>query len=445
MRALTSGDALPSATPIAADEFAGLVKSFAPFSTRCAIAVSGGPDSMALAFCVKRWGGDILALIVDHALRPESAKETEETQKKLIKLGIQSEILRWDHEPVVSKLHATARKARYSLLVEACRRHGIHDLLLAHQREDQAETILMRLAKGSGVDGLAGIPARSFLSDVRLVRPFLNIAKERLIATCAAAGISFIADPSNDSEKFARGRLRRVLPLLADEGLTVKRLLDLGARAGEVRDALDHYTKSLLRVATKRDDAGVLRFNLEQLRSAPRAVGLRALGFCLQHVHEEEYGPERASLASLYDALCAGGDMETRTLHGCLIAKNENHATFMREYAAVTDAPTIRTGETVVWDNRWAVTLAKRLEINDQRFSNLSSSSVFSIRPLGNPPHEFVDKLMPSLRHQFSQGRIRACLPSLWQGEKLVLIPSFMDLSPIAEARLFKPWPPCGF
>ncbi len=296
-----------SAAPLTADEFAQRIQAVIPFplSQRLAVGVSGGPDSMALAYSLKRWAGvqHMLALIVDHRLRPESASEAENTSKHLEKLGIASEILRWDHAPVLSKLHATARKARYRLLIEACRRHDIGDLLLAHQREDQAETILMRFAKGSGIDGLCGMEAQSTIDGVRILRPLLDIPKERLIATCEAAQIPFITDPSNKSELFARSRLRRVLPLLAEEGLTTERLIDLGVRATETRDALDHYAQALLRDAAVMSEAGAISISLDRLRAAPRATALRVLNLCLNHIHAGDYPPERASLLPLFDAL----------------------------------------------------------------------------------------------------------------------------------------------
>jgi len=147
--------------PLGAREFAALMETFVPFASplHVAVAVSGGPDSMALVFCVKRWldekteVGSITAFIVDHDLRDASAAEAEQVRKTLMKIGIPAEILRWQHAPVTARLHETARTARRRLLTEACRRRAIPDLLLAHHSDDQAETILMRLAKGSGVDG----------------------------------------------------------------------------------------------------------------------------------------------------------------------------------------------------------------------------------------------------------------------------------------------------
>lgn len=406
--------------PVTDEEFAALMKPFDVNAQPLALAVSGGPDSMALAWCVARWNGStalrggapVKAFIVNHALRPESAEEAEQTKKRLEEIGLETEILRWDHPPVTTRIHVQARKARYDLLIEACKRHGIRHLLLAHQREDQAETILMRFAKGSGIDGLAGMAPTSTIKGITLVRPFLNVSKERLIATCQAAILHYATDPSNEKEKYARARLRRLQQTLSTEGFTTERLLDLGDRAREAKDALDHYTKALLRVAAQQDEAGSIRLNLEQLRSAPQAVALRALTACLRAIHEADYPPERASLLPVYKALCADEPMETRTLHGCVLGKTDKHVTFCREFSTITDEQPIEPGQTVLWDQRWHVTL----EANQQ--------TGLVVRALGFQTKETLDRLAPYILKRIPQGRVRAALPALWKDKTLAIIPS---------------------
>lgn len=416
---------------ISAGEFHSLIHSLAPRPGRMAVAVSGGPDSMALALLVKDWCASQnfpppLGLIVDHALRNESADEAAEVQKRLASLGIKAEILHWDHAPVTTRIHAEARAARYDLLIRACRRHGIQTLLFAHQREDQAETILMRLAKGSGIDGLAGIPAVNEIDGVQILRPLLPVAKERLIATCELAGASFVTDPSNNADKFARGRLRRVMPLLADEGLTIERLLDCGARAAEAKAALDHYTRKFLLAHSRLDEYGVITIHRAQFLTLPQAIAMRSLGAALQAVHREDYDPTHAALSLLLDAL-QDAAMPARTLNGCLITCRADEIVVLREMDAITDIIPIRAGETVLWDGRWRLTLAAGAVPAD-----------YEIRALGNPPHEVLDRLAPNLRHQVPQGRVRATLPALWCGDELTMIPFCNN----TQAKLNMAWPP---
>ena len=414
-RALNTDAHIP---PLAAAEFAALIDRLASVSPpRLALAVSGGPDSMAMAFCAKRWAEEtstnIIGFIVDHDLRAESPVEAEATQATLATLGIPAEILRWQHGPIAARLHVEARKARYQLLIDACHRHGIHHLLLAHQREDQAETILMRFAKGSGIDGLAGIATTSLMEDVHIWRPLLPVAKERLIATCKAANIPFVTDASNESDRFARGRLRRVMPLLATEGLTIDRLVDLGNRAAAAKEALDHVTALFLRASTAMDEAGTIRINLAEFNPLPRAIAERVLEACLQTIHREDYAPEHASVVTLREALQSDAIMPTRTLHGCLIAKSATTITLTREYVGV-GATIIHPGETIIWDQRWRVTWTT---------STAPLAGVGYIKPLGLPPHDTLDRLAPGLRQRLPQGRVRATLPSLWIGGVLTAVP----------------------
>jgi tRNA(Ile)-lysidine synthase len=422
---------------LTAAEFAALMRPFAPFGARLAVAVSGGPDSMALAWCARQWaqdqGVDLVALIVDHALRPESSAEVALVRDRLQALGLKSEILRWDHAPVTAKLHAAARAARYDLLLDACRRHGIHDLVLAHHRDDQAETVLMRLAKGSGIDGLAGMAAVTVKDGMRLLRPFLALPKSRLIATCQTKEIPFVTDPSNESERFARGRLRRVLPLLEAEGLSAERLCDLAARAADAKEALDHVTRQFLNAHTTRDDAGVIGIDKPALMAQPREIVLRALTTSLRHIHRGEHSPERAALLSLWHDIQTTEPLPARTLHGCLIAGTERHVMVMREIGAITVAPAIRPGETLRWDGRWTVMLDQTLSATD-----------LTVRPLGHPPHETLDRLAPDLRHKIPQGRARAALPALWRNETLIAAPTFNAAGQVAgqlKIALARGWP----
>jgi tRNA(Ile)-lysidine synthase len=404
--------------PISESEFASLMEGFPPLASKIAIAVSGGPDSMALVLCVKRWAQrPFTALIVEHGLRPESAAEAETVKDNLQKMDIRSDILPWKHEPVLTRVHEKAREARYALLLEACRRVGAGDLLLAHHADDQAETILMRLAKGSGIDGLAGIPSQNTREGIRLLRPFLSLPKERLLATCDAAHVAYVADSSNASEKYARGRLRKILPLLEEEGLTVDSLLKLGARATSAKDALDSAAKEFMVLAAKTEDGGSLRLDRAALRTVPREIALRALSAGLRYVHPTSYPPEHAALSSLLDVILGAEGESTRTLYGCLASVAEKGITLLREPADIHDVLPLPSGATVLWDGRWLVTSKNQVP-------------AATVRALGIQPHEDLDNLAPELRHKIPQGRIRAGLPAIWKEDRLLAIPSFEDESP---------------
>lgn len=210
----------PNAAPIDSGAFARLMTPFEPFETApvVAVAVSGGRDSLALALLARDWaetrGGRIVALIVDHALRPESEQEAAGTRDLLQRLGIEVEILRWSGPKPRNGLQSAARTERYRLLSGECRRRGILHLLLGHHADDQAETVTMRAARGSGLDGLAGMAALTERPDVRLLRPLLPVPRASLTATLLALGVPWIDDPSNMDVRFERARLRAGAPLV---------------------------------------------------------------------------------------------------------------------------------------------------------------------------------------------------------------------------------------
>ncbi len=395
--------------PLTIEEFAALLAPLLPAGEEAALAVSGGPDSLALAWCAKRAGIPCRAFIVDHKLRPESSDEAQEVRKRLAAMGIEAEILVWDHGALESRIHVEARRGRYALLIEACKRRGCKNLLLAHHRDDQAETILMRLSKGSGIEGLGGMTAVKEMNGVRLLRPFLSVPKARLVATCEAAGLSFVRDPSNEKEKYARGRLRRVMGSLAEEGLTVERLLDLGERAAEAAAAIDHYAKKFLQTAAV-DLSGAVSFEAGAFEKLPQAVALKVLSLCFLTIRPAPFAPERKKLLALYRHLL-NDRQTTQTLGGILARRKKDILLFRREPASVIDSQSIAPGQTILWDGRWGVAF--------------SGGQGGEIRPLGFQPHTVLDALAPGLRKKLPQGRARAVLPALWREGKLTAIPSF--------------------
>jgi len=204
-----------AATPLAAESFSPLMVAFGPYEDNpvLGVAVSGGRDSLALAFLAHDWartlGGRVIGLIVDHGLRTEAAQEAASTLRLLRDHCVDAEILRWAGPKPGRGIQEAARSARYRLLFEACRRHRILHLLVAHHADDQAETIAMRAEHGSGPDGLAGMAAMVEHAQARLLRPLLGVPRARLAATLQARGVPWIDDPSNLDLRFERVRLRR--------------------------------------------------------------------------------------------------------------------------------------------------------------------------------------------------------------------------------------------
>ncbi|MCA3418199.1 MAG: tRNA lysidine(34) synthetase TilS [Roseomonas sp.] len=186
-----------------------------------AVAVSGGPHSLAAALLARDWiaarGGRVLALVADHGLRPESGAEADHVMALLAKAGIAAECLRLGL-PTGARLQERARAARLAALTEAAARHGCPWLLLGHHRGDQAETLAFRALRGSGTAGLAAMAALRVAPDCLILRPLLGFVPARLEAVVAAAGLAPVRDPSNDNPRFARIRLRQALGDPGGEG-----------------------------------------------------------------------------------------------------------------------------------------------------------------------------------------------------------------------------------
>ncbi|MBV8776584.1 MAG: tRNA lysidine(34) synthetase TilS, partial [Alphaproteobacteria bacterium] len=202
------------AAPLSLAEFDAALAALGGFEPEplLAVGVSGGPDSVALAILADRWararGGVAWGLVVDHGLRPDSTAEAEIAAGWLAARGIPPAVLCWTGAKPLSGIQEAARAARYRLLAGWCAARGCLHLLLAHHRDDQTETYLIRRRAGSGVDGLAAMPAIRELPQLRIVRPLLGVPKARLIAFLKAENQPYVEDPSNRNPVFERARLR---------------------------------------------------------------------------------------------------------------------------------------------------------------------------------------------------------------------------------------------
>ena len=220
---------------------------FAPLETAKSllIAVSGGPDSTALLAMAAEWARRarrVAAATVDHGLRPESAAEAQAVAAMSAKLGVAHATLVWAAAKPSARLQERAREARYRLLIDHARAIGADAIATAHHADDQAETVLFRLMRGSGVAGLAGMEALSAREGITIARPLLGVAKCDLVAFCRSRGLAFIDDPSNADPRFARTRLRALLARLSEEGLDAEGLTRLARRAAEADAALARMT-----------------------------------------------------------------------------------------------------------------------------------------------------------------------------------------------------------
>ncbi len=322
------------ADPAVRDEEANALFSGLEDVSGLLLAVSGGSDSTALLVIAARWAKGLkkrlkrapklMAATVDHGLRRESAREAAAVKRLAHRLGIHHRTLRWRGKKPRTGLQEVARQARYRLLAEAATRAGYEHILTAHTLDDQAETVLFRLARGSGLTGLAGmahaapIPGGKAMA-IFLVRPLLGVPKARLVATLRAARVAHSEDPTNRDPRFARTRLRELLALLAGEGLDARGFARLAARMRRAEATIE-FAVAAARAALAPDPwRGPIGFDAERFSDLPAEVALRLLGRAIAHAGNE--GPvELGKLELLYEALRQAGAPLRQTLAGALVS-----------------------------------------------------------------------------------------------------------------------------
>lgn len=281
--------------PIAADEAESLFSELGPLR-RILVAVSGGPDSMALMGLLARWQegagaeAQLHVATVDHGLRPQSSEEADIVAAQAARFGLRHHRLRWTGDKPGTGVQEAARHARYALLGGLAKKLNAEAVATAHTLDDQAETVLMRLLRGSGPAGLAGMARMTRRGALSHWRPLLGVPKTRLIATCDAMQLPYASDPSNADPAFTRARLRGLMVSLAAEGLSVERLARLADRQARANEALQAAAVEALGPA----EAAVsgVAFRHHRLASVPREVRIRALQLAFDTARGMEAAPE---------------------------------------------------------------------------------------------------------------------------------------------------------
>lgn len=304
------------------------------------LAISGGADSTALLVLAARWrkrlrkGPQLVAVTVDHGLRPEAAREATAVKRLARSLDITHRTVRWKGEKPATGVQAKARMARYDLLVKEARRSGASHILTAHTRDDQAETVLFRLAHGSGLAGLGAMTRVTPLGGAWLVRPLLDVPKARLVATLAARKVAFASDPSNADVKYTRVRWRALMPGLADEGLHAGRLAAFAVRMRRANAAIDAMVDAVAHRMTVVEPGAVLALDGGLFAELPEEVALRVIGRAVAAIGHEgsvELGKLEALVSALGEAADAGVRFR-RTLAGAMV-------TFAKDRIVIEQSP----------------------------------------------------------------------------------------------------------
>ncbi|MGO9170647.1 MAG: tRNA lysidine(34) synthetase TilS [Rhodomicrobium sp.] len=410
--------------PIISD--AALIRAFSPLEPypSAALAVSGGPDSMALMHLAVRWSAlagrsraGLAVLTVDHGLRPESRDEAAFVGAEAGRLGLARRTLDWSGEKPKTGIQAAARRARYALMTAYCRAHGFACLATAHTEDDQAETFLMRLRRGSGLDGLAAMAAVSEHGGVPIVRPLLGFSKARLLAYLRSAGVPSVNDPSNSNAAFERVRLRHAMKSLAAAGITRSALTLSAARLGRSREALSQAAAEFLERNFRVSNLGHGEIGLETFLKLPSEIALRVLSQVLALIGGKEEAPRMIKAERLLEELRSG--KRQGALGGCLAIATPATLHFYREPGRIGHTPLhCEPGSTCIWDGRFVLTFAAGL------------SGDVSVAPLGAGGWAICRKAFKDRHLAFNANRLAAlAAPALWRDGLLLSAPAldFVD------------------
>ncbi len=406
-----------NASPITRAEAQELLEPLARFP-RVVLAVSGGPDSVALMHLAARWrearGGSpaLSVLTVDHRLRDGSRSEAEMVARLASALGLPHEILSWESgAPVAAGVQAKARAARYDLMAAYCHANDIAALVTAHTQDDQAETFLMRLKRGSGLDGLAAIPVAGTWAGISVLRPLLDVAKARLVASLDEADIAFVSDPSNEDARFERVRLRGGKDALAALGLTSEALALSARRLRRARAALDYAAGEFLAASSEMHEAGYALIDRDALDGAPQEIALRALAQLIGIVGGGETPVQLAKLETLLAGLRNDAG-KAHTLGRCRLEPWSGHLGIFRELrAAGLPEAALLPGQRLLWDNRFRIELGPH-ETKPIMVRALGESGWRALRD-----SSALASSLPRLA-----GRT---LPACWRGDELLGLPLF--------------------
>ncbi|MDV4167180.1 tRNA lysidine(34) synthetase TilS [Rhodovulum sp. FJ3] len=364
------------------------------------LAVSGGGDSMALLHAAAGLDGPaVRAVTVDHGLRPEARDEAALVARTCADLGVAHDILTWDGWDNRGNLQGAARAARYALMRDWAGAHGIDAIALAHTRDDQAETVLMRLARKGGVDGLSAMSPLRRADGITWLRPFLDVGRADLRAALNGVGAKWVEDPSNDDPRFDRIRVRGAMDQLAEIGIDASALSAVARNMQTARAALDAVTAEALRdhATLIGGDVVIQRAGFEAQSSEIRR---RMLLEALKWVASAAYGPRASALGDLETTVMAGG---RHTVHGCLIDADQTTITIGREWNVISG---VTAGIGQVWDGRWVVSGP---ENNGLSIAGLGGAGWSRLR----------SEIEPALPRQAA-----ITTPAVWSGTELIAAPA---------------------
>lgn len=382
-------------------------EAFLPHPPRVmGVAVSGGSDSMALLHLLAEFCEmhqiELHAVTVNHGLRAEAANEARAVAEHCSDIGVPHETLVWEDWTGTGNLQKAARDARYSKIANWAEKNDICTVAMGHTADDQAETVLMRMARRAGVDGLSGMQDRVLRDGITWVRPLLQTRRATLRAYLKENDVSWIDDPSNDNDRFDRIKARKALNVLSELGIDASVLAEVAGHLSQARRALDWQTFLAAKQVIKMD-AGAMVFDETVLRLQPDEIQRRLFVNAICWISGSTYGPRRGAIATVMSGLRKG---QAGTADGCHIRRIAARIWIFREYHAVKDTV---CAVDELWDGSWRMV----------PLGNTVHASDLEVRALGMAGLEQC----PDWR---STGRPHVVLqstPSIWRGDVLVSAP----------------------
>jgi len=312
-------------------EFKDLSKIFSNFKRklnltnkkRFVVAVSGGPDSLALAalskaytYCYK---SKFYYVLINHNIRRNSLQEAKKVKNLLQKKQINLKIIS-NKKKIEKNIQGEARNIRYEILSNFCLKNNIRSLITAHNLEDQVETFLIRLSRGSGLRGLSAMRPKSKISSkIDLYRPLLDTKKEFLIKISKKTFGNFIKDPSNKNLKYLRTKVRSLKKPLEKSGVEYEQIFKSIRNLSDSRDSLDDFLKKEFSKIIKKKDNEIL-INLKKFKNHNNEIKMAIINASIKKLKKNYYDPRAKKVANLIRAIDKKG-FKKSTLGGCIFFK----------------------------------------------------------------------------------------------------------------------------
>ena len=302
---------------------------------KIAVAVSGGVDSVALLHWMAEFcGKDIVCLHVNHGLRDAAETETQYVRDLCAGLNVPCQVFYWDGEKPETGIEDAARIARYKMMTDFCHEHNIDFIATAHQADDQIETFLMNLARGSGVYGLAAMRGEGLMFGIKIIRPLLGVFRRELREYCDSRNIKYFSDEMNDDPHYTRVRIRQNRHILQDElGISDERILTAIQNLGRVRGERELNLGRLVRRVVRGNRA---MFDETFLFDLGDDIRLKFIGTIIRRIGGDRYLPRLDSLVRAIQMLRADckftlGHCTVRRLHGQILVVPEGEKTSFRK------------------------------------------------------------------------------------------------------------------